>query len=177
MGETKKALAQLFCKLKNDKKSVVTLALGFLGIVLMLLSELPSFSSSDNTVEAKQEIYAVSDLCRDVEKLISQVEGAGEVSVMLTYETAGEKIFAKDREAENSADNKRRTSDKYIIVDGDQGENGLIVKEIYPEIRGIAVVCTGGDNPQVRREISVLLSALFDIGSNRISIARRAEKE
>jgi len=96
---------------------------------------------------------------------------------MLTYETAGEKIFAKDREAENSADNKRRTSDKYIIVDGDKGENGLIVKEIYPEIRGIAVVCTGGDNPQVRREISVLLSALFDIGSNRISIARRAEKE
>ena len=67
--------------------------------------------------------------------------------------------------------------EKYIIVDTSQGESGLAIKIIYPKIRGVAVVCSGGDDPIVNSRIKSLVSALFDIGSNRISIARRAEEE
>ena len=177
MAEIKNAFTEFLVRLKADKKAMITVILGLTGILLIALSELPSVSSRNNTDNIKKDDYSESDLCRDVEKLISQDKGAGDVSVMLTYETKGERIFAKDSENEHSDNNKIRTSDKYIILDSGQGEDGLIIKEVYPEIRGVAVVCTGGADPQVRREISDLLSALFDIRSNRISIAAKGETE
>ncbi len=177
MTETKKTFTQFLDKLKSDKKSLFTVILGLAGILLILLSEIPSMHDTEKIQESNEKSYADSELCRDVEKLISQIKGAGDVSVMLTYENTGEKIFAKDSDIENTSDNESQTSHKYIIIDSNQGENGLVIKELYPEIRGVAVVCSGGDDPTVRGAISSLLSALFDIGSNRISIAPRAEKE
>lgn len=177
MTETKKALSQLFEKLKKDKKSLFTVILGLTGIFLILLSELPAVSESEKPCIGDEESYADGELCKDVEKLISQIKGAGNVNVMLTYENKGEKIFAEDSESENSTDKESSISRKHIIIDGNQGEDGLVIKEIYPEVRGVAVVCSGGDDPEVKSEISAMLSALFDIGYNRISIAPRAEKE
>ncbi len=177
MAEAEKKLRGIFSRLKADKKSLFTVILGLTGILLVLLSELPSVSSGQKSDADKMQSCNDSEICRSVEKLLSQIEGAGEVNVMLTFETKGEKIYARDSDEETSSGGESRTGQKYIIIDGSQGEDGLVIKELYPEIRGVAVVCTGGDDPKVKGEISALLSALFDIGSNRISIAPRAEKE
>ena len=48
-----------------------------------------------------------------------------------------------------------------------------MIKEIYPEIRGIAVVCDGGNNPVIKEQLVSILSALFGINTNRISVAAR----
>ncbi len=177
MADTEKTFTQLFNKLKADKKSLFAVILGLSGIFLILLSELPLVSATEKYQADESQSYSEGELCNEVEKLLTQIEGAGKVSVMLTFETKGEKIFARDSDEEVSLQGENRTNQTYIIIDGNQGEEGLVIKEIYPEVRGIAVVCDGGDDPEVKSEISAMLSALFDIGSNRISIAPRAEKE
>ena len=40
-----------------------------------------------------------------------------------------------------------------------------------PTVRGVAVVCTGGDRPRVRQTLTMLLSAALGIPTNRISVA------
>lgn len=177
MTEFSNSVKDMAERLKKDKKALVTVIVGILGMLLIMLSELPLFSSSAEDVNVNAYIYHNENLEAEVEKLLSKVNGAGKVSVMLTYESDEEKIYATDTETEVQGENKSQNSSRHIIVDSSSGETGLVVKTIYPEIRGVAIVCSGADNPVVRSEISALVSALFDIGSNRISIARRAEEE
>ena len=63
---------------------------------------------------------------------------------------------------------------KYVIIDNDKGEGGMQLKIISPKIRGVAVLCKGGDNPIVKEQIITAISALFDISTNKISVATMA---
>lgn len=40
-----------------------------------------------------------------------------------------------------------------------------------PAVRGVAVVCTGGDLPRIRAAVTELLSAALDVPTNRIRVA------
>ena len=40
-----------------------------------------------------------------------------------------------------------------------------------PTVRGVAVVCTGGETPRVRETVTLLLSAALGIPTSRISVA------
>lgn len=178
MAEFKSQLAEVLRKLKNDKKALLTVIIGILGMILVLLSEIPIAGNGDSKAgKTSQSEFYSDDLERETEKLISQIEGAGQVSVMLTYEATEERVWAKDVSTKKEGGESADTEEKHIIVDTSQGESGLTVKVIYPKVRGVAVVCSGGEDPIVNSRIKALVSALFDIGSNRISIARRAEEE
>lgn len=176
MAELKRGLAETFKKLKKDKKALFTVVIGIIGMLLVLLSELPLFSGEQKSDVDRSSCFNGS-LEQDTEKLISKIKGAGKVSVMLTYDSTEETVWAKDSDEKSQENGESDISEKHIIVDAYDGETGLAVKVIYPKVRGVAVVCSGGDDPTVKSEIKALLSALFDIGSNRISIARRAAKE
>lgn len=177
MSEMRKGFADTLNRLKKDKKALLTVIAGITGMLLVLLSELPLFSGNVKNENQSETVYMNQSIQEDTERLISQIKGAGKVSVMLTYEVSEERVWATDRDTRVKSDGESDESEKHIIIDSSDGETGLAVKVIYPKVRGVAVVCTGGDDPIVQSEIKSLLSALFDIGSNRISIARRAVKE
>jgi hypothetical protein len=46
-----------------------------------------------------------------------------------------------------------------------------LVARIPPAISGIDIVCEGGGDAAVRAEVIALLSAAYDVGSNRIYVA------
>ncbi len=176
MAEGKNFVAEMFEKLKKDKKSLLTVMIGLFGILLILLSELPLFSTSTELKDKGSDEYINQNLEAEVEKLLSRVEGAGKVSVMLSYESDVRKVYATDKEIKSKQE-EQQSSVKHIIVDSSDGEEGLVENVIYPRVRGVAIVCSGGNDPVVKSEIKSLVSALFDIGANRISIAQRAEEE
>ena len=51
-------------------------------------------------------------------------------------------------------------------------KNGSLVYKEPARVSGVVVVCEGADDPSVVREINDALSALFDIGTNRISVQK-----
>ncbi|MBQ4604094.1 MAG: stage III sporulation protein AG, partial [Clostridia bacterium] len=61
---------------------------------------------------------------------------------------------------------------EYVIVDGDSGERGIVVRVAEPKIRGVAVVCKGADSETVRSRIVETVTALLDISSARVSVAK-----
>ena len=95
----------------------------------------------------------------------------GECEVIITFEYTGENIYAKDSEAK-SDDTSQSNSDQYVLYDSQNGEKALLIKEKYPTVQGVSIVCTGGDNTQVREAIINTVTSLFDISTNRVSVSK-----
>lgn len=165
----KEKLAPLYEKLKRDKKTLLIILISFLGIFLIFLSEfLPSEDAKAS--EAAEQKNTVTDEKEALERIIGKIEGVGRTEVMVAYEGSSEIVYASDK-AEHSKDSEIKTEEEHIILDKGSAEEGLQLKEIYPKVIGIAVVCEGGGNPKVKNEITQMLKALFNINSNNISIS------
>ncbi len=169
-NKVKEKIYSIFEKLKNDKKTMLIIVIGILGMLMISISEFSGDEVIETDIGNENVDYNISNQKEELEKIIGEISGVGRVKVMVTYECSNEKIFAYDK-AEQNEDKNQKISSEYIIVDGGNEENGLLLKEIFPKVLGVAVVCEGGDNPTVQNEITMLIKAVYDISSNNISIS------
>lgn len=161
--------------MKKDKKMSVAVIISAVIIAAIIMSEF-SFSGSENknsSADINKNYYLTDE--KDVEAFLENIHGVGKVSVLIMYDTSEEYIYAKDTEEDTKSEKDKGREINYksqhIIIKEDGDEKGLRIKEIYPEIRGVAVICEGGDNPIVKEQIMSILTALFDINTNSISVA------
>ncbi len=165
-----------FERLKKDKKTLMILIIGFIGIFLVMISETGNEKDADEQyLSDSHNIHSESELAVEVEKFIETIEGAGKVKVMLTYKSYEETVYAYDKDENTDIKGERDFASQYIILDSGEKEDGLKLKIILPEVKGVAVVCQGGENPVIKEQIISALSALFDISSNKISVASMAK--
>lgn len=150
------------------RKHWITIPGVLLGIILLLWSnripqEKPA-SASEYTVQYYTEILEqrITDLC-------TSISGIQEATVLLTLESGSEYVYAQN----TAASGQDTGAWDYVIIQQGEGEEAVMVTEIYPKVRGVAVVCTGGDSSAVRQTITELLSASLGISSNRIRVAGR----
>ena len=170
----KNELKQLITNFKNYKKAIILIAVALTGMLLIMLSETGNKEAekcTDNIHAAVSE----SELSKEVETFIENIKGAGKTRVMLTFEALEETVYAVDRDEDSASDGRHNIKDKYVIIDGGSKEEGLKLKVVSPKVRGVAVVCEGGDNPLIKGQIISAVSALFDISSNKISVAVMAD--
>ena len=164
-------IKSLFSGLKTDKRLFFLVVIGALGVILLVISEaLPETSISDeestnDTIDFVDH-YEVN-LEERLESLLGCINGAGKVEVMITLASGDENVYATEQKQ-----SEKSSEQKYVIVDNSNEEAGLLLKVSEPEIRGIGIVCDGSDSPQVRQEIINTVSAVLNISSNRISIAK-----
>lgn len=122
---------------------------------------------------------------KELEELLSCMEGAGKVKVMITLQSTGEDIVEKDRPATRSnrtendgAGGSRNTNDMdsgettVFITDAEGRQIPYVRKTMQPSVEGVAVMAQGGGNEAVRRNISEAIQALFGIDANKIKIAK-----
>lgn len=91
---------------------------------------------------------------------IEKIGGVSDVSVIVTIEGTNEAVYATD------GSNK----DYVIVKDSSGNESALMLMEINANVRGIAVVCNYENNELLKQKIIEMLSSLFNIGANRISV-------
>ena len=147
-------------------KTVLAAGIGLLAMLLILLSELlpsgktPSVEPAGQTVTEYQ-----TQLETRLEKLISQMAGAGKTTVMITLENGEETLYALDTQSGQM----QQQQTQVLLEDGT-----ALAETIYqPQVRGVAVLCEGGDDVGVAARITELVSALLDLPSNRICVERR----
>ncbi|MCM1364064.1 MAG: hypothetical protein NC122_03230 [Faecalibacterium sp.] len=166
------------CKTKifADKKLFIIILVGVLGMLILLFSEL---GESEAHVQPIVEKDIEMQMTEELTDILEKISGAGRVKVMLTFESSQESVFASDTDenvdSEIDGGEERKTKSEHIIIKSDNGEEGLKVKDIYPKIRGVAVVCDGGSNSVVKGQIISMISALFNINSTKISVAAMAD--
>lgn len=159
------------------KKPGMLFALGLAGMALILFADLfdpagenvPRESGTSDTASGSAELTDYADqLSSRLEELLSGVEGAGQTQVMITLENSEETIYALDE--------KRGDGQSYewshVILDDGTGDSALVETTWLPEVRGVAVVCQGGDDAAVQARLTEMVSVLLGVSTNRISIAK-----
>ncbi len=146
-------------------------------------------SADGNTVISKPDTKNMSNdeyisyLENKLEQTIGGMDGAGRVSVMLTLKDGGEKILDKNRPYESATDTgreegKETTSEKIksvqetVLISQDGNTEPIIVKEQYPDVCGVVVLCEGGDNQALSVKIKEMCSALFSLESHKIVVGK-----
>lgn len=146
----------------NRQKIGILLLSGF-GILLIVFSgHFGTFGNEDKSPDPPQYTdvsFYTSYLEERIRELCRSVDGIEEAVVFLTLECSSEYVYSEDRASD------------FLILSGNEGEQALMLYEIYPRIRGVAVVCTGGDLPRVRETVTELLSAALALPSNKIKVA------
>lgn len=162
-------LQGLIVKIKADKRLTIIVLTGLVGILLLTVSELkPSEKQKTEEAEKPTEISQYEEsLERRLAELISSVEGAGRTKVMITLDSGDENVYAtEDKGGEKSYERN------YVVVKQDGDEEGILLKVAEPEIRGVAVVCEGANSTAVRQEIINMVTAVLNIGTNRVNISK-----
>lgn len=165
------------------KVGLPALLCGIVGVVLILWGShvLPGSNSTDAganddnasgvspgvAYEVSVETYrqALEDR---MAAICGQVSGAGEVRVIVSLQGGFEYVYAYDEKVSAAG-----TSRVYVTVGSGSSQRLVFLTEKAPAITGIGVVCTGGNDPTVRQEITSLLSAAFGIGTNKIYVTGR----
>ncbi|MCL2494620.1 MAG: hypothetical protein FWE98_03050 [Oscillospiraceae bacterium] len=179
-------LSALLAKWKIGRWQAIVLAAGLVGLLLLLITSIPTGTrSAEGGKNPAQESIRV-DLTAYEEQLekrlagiIGAIAGAGETRVMLTLDCGSEPIYAvqgktdsRHSDSEKSSEESLNATKEYVIIGSGAGEQGLVLKMIEPQVRGVAVICRGGDDLIVRRAIVEAVTAVLGIGSNKVSVAK-----
>lgn len=137
------------------------------------------------TVEDDERKYE-KEMEQRVKDILKNVDGVGEVDVMLTLKSSKEKVLHVDRdksrsatEEKDSAGGTRKSQTEEIketaLTAGAAGsQEPVIEKELQPQIEGIIISAQGGGSPQVKAEISEAMEALFGLPAHKIKVLKRA---
>lgn len=141
----------------------------------------------DNTIknDASSTDDYLSDLESRLQKVLSKVEGIGNVEVMITLKSSKELVTLKDtpytQESVNENDGEggsRQSSnieqqESTVIVDSGDGESmPYIIKEIEPEVAGVLVIADGGGNISIKTEIMEAIQVLFNVPAHKIKVMK-----
>ncbi len=166
-----KGIDWLCKKTKLDKKTVLILLMGIAGIILLIVSGfIPDKKEDDEAVKAQENTVTCEDYAEEIgvelESLISSIKGAGETKVMVTLECTDENEYLMQEKKDEV-----KYENEVVVIETGDGESTVLLKVTRPRIRGVAVVCRGGDSPGVRQSIIDTVTAVLDISAARVSIA------
>ena len=141
-------------------KKVLMAIIGCICGILLIIAGSYGGGTDKNTENQNSELYPSEELEIYTERLekricdlVGKVNGVTDVSVLVTIDTSN-----------------GSNGDFVIVTDPSGKETPVKIMEITANIRGIAVVCDYGGDEALRKNIIEMLSSLFSIGTNRISV-------
>ena len=110
----------------------------------------------------------------EMEEILGKISGVGEVRVMLTEDTDGERRLARNMEVSGSpADSAHYSQSTEAVMEDSGGDTLAVVTQTrYPSYRGALVVCQGGDRADVRLAVTEAVSSLTGLSADRIAVAK-----
>ena len=140
-------------------------------------------------VTGQQEWRSYADLMEStLEDVLSTMEGAGKVKVMITLEDSGEAVVEKDITtglesstqvnadggSHNTSGNEK--TGETVYVDEKDSSFPYVKQVLCPKIKGVVVSAQGGGNQTVNKNITEAIQALFGIDVHKIKIIKMSSK-
>ncbi len=147
------------------KKYKYVLLILAVGIVLMLI---PGRNKEAPTSQPEPSTSVFADERSSLEKILSRIDGAGKVELLLTYAAGETTIYQVD---EDQSDSGVRL-ETVVITDGNRAENGLVSQIRAPEYLGAVVVCQGGNDPAVKLAIAEAVADATGLRMDQISVLK-----
>lgn len=128
---------------------------------------------------AENSSFSLEEHERRISEALSQIDGAGEVTVVLTLQSSGERVLATDTRSSNRAARgdagdvtTEMTETAVIVSAGSQHQSPVSLMYIYPEYLGALVVAQGADSAAVRLELLQAVAGLTGLSTDRITVTR-----
>ena len=151
----------------------------YAALVALIGAELLLWPSGKGGTEAalrqQSSTEETQDIQVEMEDILGTISGVGQVKVMLTVDSDGERQLAQDTEltysgsAESPEDYSRRS--ETVLTDG-EGDGTVVTRTLYPTYRGALVVCQGGDRADVRLAVTEAVASLTGLSADRITVAK-----
>lgn len=127
----------------NPKFIRIAIIVGVCAVVLIFLSSYIDFTDFNNTADVEAYCTALEESLLSV---VTQIEGVGNAKIFLTMDNDGENVYL------NNSDTK--------------------TKSITPVVRGVVIVCDGGDDPIVVNRVMSAVTKSLDISSNKVCVTK-----
>ncbi|HBH94306.1 MAG TPA: hypothetical protein DDX91_01030, partial [Ruminococcaceae bacterium] len=135
--------------LKSEKGIKIIFIAGIALIaIIFLLSLSGGKKDSDNSAEKEEVLFEISEYESKLEmkltEIIEKIDGTSDIHVMITLDKTEESIYG--------------------------GKTSDISATITPTIRGVAVVCKGGENAVVREKVSEAVCKALGVSAARVCV-------
>ena len=161
----KEQIAKIF----KNKNNLLILVIFIIGVVLMIISG-GHISEKEKKADAPEMQISEEERLSDI---LSKIEGAGSVSVMITYYSGVEKTLAYETKTASRETGSEVSEDrKAVMTDGEP----MVVKEVNPRVKGVIVTAQGADSASVKTALSEAVMAALDVPAHRICIFKKEEE-
>ncbi len=127
-----------------------------------------------------------TEIENSIKNILSSMKNVGNgINVLVTLESSVQSIYATEDkkssetvkdDAIRESNRTRESSDtetKYIkIRDTDGSEKALEVTKIQPKIKGVVVVCDGGDNKNVQEKVTTAVKTALNIPAKKVFVTK-----
>ena len=183
-GNWKESASRLGKTLEKFKYPILILVLG---LVLLAIptgtfekKQAESTPAADSaqavTEESNRTDEALGDLEAELGDLLSQVEGAGAVRVMLRYAASPRTVYQTDttQEVRTGAEEKETTTEiRTVLASGGSSQEDPVVSQVMSAtFQGAVVVAQGADNARVKLDLVSAVSSLTGLGADKITVIK-----
>ena len=152
-------------------------------------TEVKEAAGSENAEEVDYlDIYEYTAyLEKKLEQMLVKIDGAGNVSVMITLEASAKQIVEKeetlsrnntlesDSEGGNRSIYEIDTGQQTVYYKSDNAQTPYVSQTILPEISGVLIVAQGARSASVKKSMVEIAQALFGIEAHKISVVSMRE--
>lgn len=184
----------------NNKKTIENLVVFLILLIITIVAINMIWGKEDekpkNKVDAEYKVLAEDikesniketsayNLEQELEDILSQIDGAGKVKVLITY-SESKQIVAMYNENKNisvteetdSAGGTRTIestdSNKEIILDG--SNNPVTEKVVMPKIEGAIVIAEGGEDAIIKSNIIQAVSAVTGLSTHKVQVFKMSK--
>lgn len=173
----------------GDWKVRLIVALGLLGMLLILLSQCMRPSAGQKPEREPEGLLSSEEYTQTLEKklqsMIESIEGVGKARVMITLESSEQMVYATEQKTQTESmqditgEDKKRTQQSdnrqtsYILIDKGSGQKQPVVTaRLEPQVKGVVVVCPGAENKVVGARVVEVVTTALGIGSNRVCVVK-----
>jgi stage III sporulation protein AG len=171
---------------KHKKIFDLTLVIACIGVLLILAGGefLGSFFSSAKKVNIEKvgdhrEMGFDKEMEEKISHMLSNIEGAGQVDVLITFERSIERVYAYETRTNHSesARDQRLESDKEFKIayhlESDGSKKPVLLKEIHPTPKGVVLIAEGANNPAVSEKLKGAITVLLKIPTHNVQVLPR----
>lgn len=158
-GLKKKVVAMI----KEYRYAAIILAAG---LILMLLPSGRNNEEKDIAPLISQP--DVNDLEDRLGEILSSVQGAGKVKILLTQARGEQTVYQTDIQERVDSLNE----DTVIVTGSDRNQQGLICQKISPKYLGAVIVCQGADKAVVRLALVEAVSNATGLSTDAITVLK-----
>lgn len=206
MGDFFKKVKESFNKDVNQKKKIENLVFFLILLIIVVIainliwnpkdnknsntvinSEKKFVSQNSNTVVLAEDTVTNTQnqeyiLKKDLEKILSNIEGAGNVQVMITYTESSEiKAMFNENVKESTTEETDSTggirtisqtdSSKEVVYTEDNGKKLPITeKVIMPKIEGAIILAEGANDASIKNNIILAVEAVTGLSTHKIQV-------